>query len=155
MTNHNTPQLSRMDLPIHCAAFPRLSAPNARPIPVQSHLNNWNYQTWKDANLQAHIGKYTSTPNVCLIKLTIWERAQLNNLNLALLVKEFHTLYGNRNITIFTTGLICNQMDPIHIPTLFLNIHFNIIFPFMSSESFLPADIRSEFCIHSSIAAPV
>jgi hypothetical protein len=25
MTNHNTPELSRMDLPIHCAAFPELS----------------------------------------------------------------------------------------------------------------------------------
>jgi hypothetical protein len=32
MTNHNTPQLSRMDLPIHCAAFPGLSLLNMRAV---------------------------------------------------------------------------------------------------------------------------
>jgi hypothetical protein len=32
MTNHNTPQLSRMDLPIHCAAFPGLSRLNTRTL---------------------------------------------------------------------------------------------------------------------------
>jgi hypothetical protein len=30
MTNHNTPQLSRMDLANHCAAFPGLSRLNTR-----------------------------------------------------------------------------------------------------------------------------
>jgi hypothetical protein len=30
MTNHNTPQLSQMDLPIYCAAFPGPSLLNTR-----------------------------------------------------------------------------------------------------------------------------
>jgi hypothetical protein len=33
MTNHNTPQLSRMDLANHCAAFPGLSRLNTRAVP--------------------------------------------------------------------------------------------------------------------------
>jgi hypothetical protein len=32
MTNYNTPQLSRMDLPIHCAAFPGLSLLTTRSV---------------------------------------------------------------------------------------------------------------------------
>jgi hypothetical protein len=32
MTNHNTPQLSRMDLANHCAAFPGLSRLNTRAV---------------------------------------------------------------------------------------------------------------------------
>jgi hypothetical protein len=32
MTNHNTPQLSRMDLPMHCAAFPGLSLLNTSTV---------------------------------------------------------------------------------------------------------------------------
>jgi hypothetical protein len=32
MTNHNTPQLSRMDLPIYCAAIPGLSRLNTRAV---------------------------------------------------------------------------------------------------------------------------
>jgi hypothetical protein len=32
MTNHNTPQLSRMDLANHCAAFPGLSLLNTPPV---------------------------------------------------------------------------------------------------------------------------
>jgi hypothetical protein len=32
MTNHNTPQLSRMDLAKHCAAFPGLSRLNTRAV---------------------------------------------------------------------------------------------------------------------------
>jgi hypothetical protein len=32
MTNHNTPQLSQMDLPVHCAAFPGLSLINTRAV---------------------------------------------------------------------------------------------------------------------------
>jgi hypothetical protein len=32
MTNQNTPQLSRMDLPNHCAAFPGLSRQNTRAV---------------------------------------------------------------------------------------------------------------------------
>jgi hypothetical protein len=35
MTNHNTSQLSRMDLPIHCAAFPGLSRLNSRACSAQ------------------------------------------------------------------------------------------------------------------------
>jgi hypothetical protein len=36
MTNHNTPQRSRMDLANHCAAFPGLSRLNTRPVPGAS-----------------------------------------------------------------------------------------------------------------------
>jgi hypothetical protein len=32
MTNHNTPQLSRMGLPVHCAAVPGLSRLNTRAV---------------------------------------------------------------------------------------------------------------------------
>jgi hypothetical protein len=32
MANHNTPQLSRMDLANHCAAFPGLSLLNTRAV---------------------------------------------------------------------------------------------------------------------------
>jgi hypothetical protein len=32
MTNHNTPQLSRMGLPVHCATFPGLSRLNTRAV---------------------------------------------------------------------------------------------------------------------------
>jgi hypothetical protein len=32
MTNRNTPQLSQMDLPIHCAAIPELSLLNTRAL---------------------------------------------------------------------------------------------------------------------------
>jgi hypothetical protein len=32
MTNHNTPQLSRMDLANHCAAFPGLSRLDTRAL---------------------------------------------------------------------------------------------------------------------------
>jgi hypothetical protein len=34
MTNHNTPQLSRMNLSIHCATFPGLSLLNTRAVRV-------------------------------------------------------------------------------------------------------------------------
>jgi hypothetical protein len=34
MTNHNTPQLSRMDLTNHCAAFPGLSALSTTTVQV-------------------------------------------------------------------------------------------------------------------------
>jgi hypothetical protein len=33
MTNHNTPQLTRMGLPVHCANFPGLSRLNTRAVP--------------------------------------------------------------------------------------------------------------------------
>jgi hypothetical protein len=32
MTNHNTPQLSRMGLPVHCATVPGLSRLNTRAV---------------------------------------------------------------------------------------------------------------------------
>jgi hypothetical protein len=32
MANHNTPQLSRMGLPVHCATFPELSRLNTRAV---------------------------------------------------------------------------------------------------------------------------
>jgi hypothetical protein len=32
MTNHNTPQLSRMGLPVHCTTFPGLSRLNTRAV---------------------------------------------------------------------------------------------------------------------------
>jgi hypothetical protein len=32
MTNHNTPQLTRMGLPVHCATFPGLSRLNTRAV---------------------------------------------------------------------------------------------------------------------------
>jgi hypothetical protein len=38
MTNHNTPQLSRMDLANHCAAFPGLSLLNTRTVVMTSRL---------------------------------------------------------------------------------------------------------------------
>jgi hypothetical protein len=43
---------------------------------------------------------------------------------------------------VFKTGLILNQIDPVHIVTLFLNINFNIIFsstPTSSEKFFLQA----------------
>jgi hypothetical protein len=39
--------------------------------------------------------------NVCLIKVTIRERAQLNNLTIAQLVKEFPTFHATRNFISF------------------------------------------------------
>jgi hypothetical protein len=39
MTNHNTPQLSRMDLANHCAAFPGLSLLNTRVV----YWIKWQY----------------------------------------------------------------------------------------------------------------
>jgi hypothetical protein len=32
MTNHNTPRLSRMGLPVHCATFPELSRLNTQAV---------------------------------------------------------------------------------------------------------------------------
>jgi hypothetical protein len=37
MTNHNTPQLSRMGLPNHCAAFPGLSLLNTQAVAYGGH----------------------------------------------------------------------------------------------------------------------
>jgi hypothetical protein len=34
MTKHNTPQLSRMGLPIHCATFPGLSRLNTKAVQI-------------------------------------------------------------------------------------------------------------------------
>jgi hypothetical protein len=42
MTNHNTPQLSRMDLANHCAAFPRLSLLNIRAVILNYCVHIWN-----------------------------------------------------------------------------------------------------------------
>jgi hypothetical protein len=39
MTNHNTPQLSRMGLPVHCATFHGLSPLNTRAVPPYTVLN--------------------------------------------------------------------------------------------------------------------
>jgi hypothetical protein len=38
MTNHKTPQLSRMDLANHCAAFPGLSLLNTRAVQARMLL---------------------------------------------------------------------------------------------------------------------
>jgi hypothetical protein len=49
MTNHNTPQISRMDLPIHCAAFPVLSL-----------LNTWTVQSFR-LQISTGSGKVATT----------------------------------------------------------------------------------------------
>jgi hypothetical protein len=43
MTNHNTPQLSRMDLANHCADFPGLSRLNTRAVQLV-HSSLWQYK---------------------------------------------------------------------------------------------------------------
>jgi hypothetical protein len=56
MTNHNTPQLSRLDLPIHCAAFPGLSLLNTRAVAglrrvecgERIHINGNLRDMWED-----------------------------------------------------------------------------------------------------------
>jgi hypothetical protein len=40
MTNHNTPQLSRMDLPNHCAAIPGLSPLSTRAVFMTTILSS-------------------------------------------------------------------------------------------------------------------
>jgi hypothetical protein len=45
MTNHNTPQLSRMDLANHCAAFPGLSLLNTLAVPLTVPCINEETQT--------------------------------------------------------------------------------------------------------------
>jgi hypothetical protein len=58
MTNHNTPQLSRMDLASHCTAFPGLSGLNTRACTFT--------QLWKLQRLQNKVhravGKLTNFP---------------------------------------------------------------------------------------------
>jgi hypothetical protein len=39
ITTHNTPQLSRVDLANHCAAFPGPSLLNTRAVPVEVHCD--------------------------------------------------------------------------------------------------------------------
>jgi hypothetical protein len=42
ITNHNTPQLSRMDLANHCAAFPGLSLLNTRAVFRRDSPPTWS-----------------------------------------------------------------------------------------------------------------
>jgi hypothetical protein len=44
MTNHNTPQLSRMDLANHCAAFPGLSRLNTRAVDFKDKCISYSYK---------------------------------------------------------------------------------------------------------------
>jgi hypothetical protein len=42
ITNHNTPQLSRMGLSVHCATVPGLSRLNTRAVPLPIvRVNQW------------------------------------------------------------------------------------------------------------------
>jgi hypothetical protein len=43
MTNHNAPQLSRMDLANHCTTFPGLSLLNTRAVKNCGACIEWNY----------------------------------------------------------------------------------------------------------------
>jgi hypothetical protein len=46
MTNHNTPQLSRMDLANHCAASPELSRLNTRAVHIYMLFMIWMHEPW-------------------------------------------------------------------------------------------------------------
>jgi hypothetical protein len=46
MTNHNTPQLSQMDLANHCAAFPGLSLLNTRAVVARKDSWPWQRSPW-------------------------------------------------------------------------------------------------------------
>jgi hypothetical protein len=55
MTNHNTPKLSRMGLPVHCATFPGLSRLNTRAVPNTNRINtNTNMHALSGIRIHDH-----------------------------------------------------------------------------------------------------
>jgi hypothetical protein len=73
MTNHNTPQLSRMDLANHCAAFPGLSLLNIRAVSCRCATTHQSvasapptHKKWRELSPLSRVRVYFKNNRMCL-----------------------------------------------------------------------------------------